>query len=109
MRDVVFLVADATMQQMLQGYFARPQFHRGLGCGEFQVDGRLNHDVFVAAGQSDSGLYARADELLRPHCATHHRAVVLLDADWDGSPGPTAIVNDVTTLVRRVWASDNVV
>lgn len=107
-RDLVFLVADATMQQTLLGFLGRAQFHRSLGCGEFSIDARANRDVFVAAGQNDPGLYANADELLRPHATTHHRAVVMLDADWDGSPGAAAIRDDVTALVARVWSPADV-
>jgi len=57
----------------------------------------------VAAGQNDPGLYARTDELLRPHCTTHRRAVVMLDADWEGSPGAARIHEDVSERVARVW------
>ena len=102
-RELVFLVADSTMQQTLEGFFGREQFHRSLGCAAFPIDARVNRDVFVAAGQNDSGLYTRADELLRPHCSTHRRAVVMLDAEWDGSPGAAAIVTQVAALVHRVW------
>lgn len=108
MRDVVFVVADATMQQTLQGFFGRREFHRSVGCGPFVIDARANRDVFVAAGQNDPGLYARADELLRPHCTTHRRAVVMLDADWDGSPGAAGILSQVSTLVTRVWPAEDV-
>ncbi|MGH3993987.1 MAG: hypothetical protein ACRDSN_16200, partial [Pseudonocardiaceae bacterium] len=58
-RELVFVVADMTMQQTLLGFFGRPQFHRSLRCGAFPIDARLNRDVFVAAGQNDPGLYAR--------------------------------------------------
>ncbi|MGH3586816.1 MAG: methylation-associated defense system protein MAD4 [Pseudonocardia sp.] len=102
-RDVVFVVADATMQQILQGFLGRDGFHHRIGCGDFAVDARQNRDVFVAAGQNDPGLYARADELVRPHLATHRRAVVMLDADWDGSPGAAAIRTHVSALLARTW------
>lgn len=108
MRDVVFLVADSTMQQTLEGFFNRDGFHHSLGCGSVDIDPRANRDVFVAAGQNDPGLYARADELLRPHCTTHRRAVVMLDADWDGSPGGPAIDRHVSALVANVWEPDEV-
>lgn len=102
-RELVFVVADTTMQQTLLGFFGRPQFHRSLDCGAFPIDARLNRDVFVAAGQNDPGLYQRADELLRPHCTTHRRAVVMLDADWEGSPGAARIREHLTARVARVW------
>ncbi len=107
MRDVVFLVADATMQQTLQGFFGRKEFHRSVCCSAFEIDARLNHDVFVASGDNDSGLYARPDELLRPHHSTHRRAVIMLDADWDGSPGAADILSGVSTRVARVWRPED--
>jgi len=103
MRELVFLVADSTIQQTLEGFFCRDGFHRSLGCGRFPVDPRINRDVFVAAGQNDPGLYARADGLLRPHRTTHRRAVVMLDADWVGSPGADVINRNVTAKVTAVW------
>jgi hypothetical protein len=86
-RELVFVVADTTMQQLLQGFFCRAQFHRSLRCGAFAIDPRQNQDVFVASGQNDPGLYAQPEELVRPHLTTHRRAVIMVDADWQGSPG----------------------
>lgn len=40
MRDIVFLVADSTIQQTLEGFFSRDGFHRSLGCARFAVDPR---------------------------------------------------------------------
>lgn len=108
MRELVFLVADSTMQQTLEGFFGRAQFHRNLGCAAFPIDARANRDVFVAAGENDPGLYKRADETLSRFRATHRRAVVMLDADWDGSPGAAAITAHVEALVQRVWAPGDV-
>jgi hypothetical protein len=102
-RDLVFVVADKAMQQMLESFFGRDQFHRRLGCGSFEIDPRPNHDVFVAAGQNDCGLYARSAELLRPHRTTHRRAVVLVDADWAGAPTPAQIAERSAASIACVW------
>ena len=109
MRDIRFLVADATMQQVLEGFFAREQFHRSLGCGPFAVDGRLNRDVFTAAGSNDPGLFRHGQELLRVHRNEARHAVVILDADWDGSPGAAVIEHDLGARVAAVWDPENVV
>lgn len=103
MRELVFLVADSTMQQTLEGFFGRESFHRSLRCARFAIDPRANQDVFVAAGQNDPGLYACADKLLLPYRTTHRRAVLMLDADWDGSPGAAAIESAVSSRLERVW------
>ena len=102
-RELVFVVADTTMQQVLQGFFCRAQFHRSLRCGAFTIDPRQNQDVFVASGQNDPGLYAQPEELVRPHLTTHRRAVIMVDADWQGSPGVDQIRLNITARVARVW------
>ena len=109
MRELVFLVADATMQQVLEGFFARKQFHRSLGCGHFAVDGRLNHDVFTAAGLNDPGLFRHGHDLLRPYRGEFRHAVVMLDADWEGSPGAAAIEHERGRRVADVWDPENAV
>lgn len=89
MRDALFLVADKNMEAMIKGFFSRPGFHRALGCGPFVFDAR--QDLRVATGLNDPGLYTRANELLQPYAQTHAHAVVMLDVDWDGSPGLESI------------------
>ncbi|MGP4097182.1 methylation-associated defense system protein MAD4 [Nonomuraea sp. KM90] len=99
-RDIVFLVADGGMEQMLRGFFGRDQFHRSLACGAFDFD--PSQDIVVAPTK-DPGVYSTAHELLRPYEASHHRAVVMLDAAWDGSPGSPAIYDQVKLKLTGVW------
>ena len=89
MRDCVFLVADKMMEGMLKGFLTREAFHLSLGCKVFAFDPK--QDLLVAHGQNDPGLYTRANEFLQPYSKTHRHAVVMVDADWDGSPGATKI------------------
>ena len=63
----------------------------------FEFDPR--RDIKVADGDNDPGLYTRGHELLRPFQASHHRAVVVLDAEWDGSPGSAAIKHHLTQQI----------
>lgn len=90
MRDCVFFVADKTMRETFLGFLGREDRNAQLQCGDFDFD--PNEDLFFAAGQNDPGLWTRADELLRPFQHTHHKAVVVLDCDWEGSPGQEAIL-----------------
>ncbi|MEU0519107.1 hypothetical protein [Streptosporangium sp. NPDC006007] len=99
-RDVVFLVADTGMEQMLRGFLGRPRVHRSLRCGPFGFDPR--EDVFVAPTK-DPGVYGTARELLRPFERLHRRAVVMLDADWDGSPGAKAIHHHIGRCLDGAW------
>lgn len=105
-RPLVFLIADKTMQQLLEGFFGREHFHDSLGCAPFTINPLPNRDVFVAAGpgETDGGLYKSARELLRPHMGTHERAVVMLDCEFSGSPGTAeAIQEKVRADLDAIW------
>ena len=99
-RDVVFLVADGAMEQMLRGFFARPQFHRSLGCGPIDFDPA---EDLIVAPTKDPGVYGTARELLRPFEPSHQHAVVMLDNDWEGSPGRDQIHDNVSTALKNAW------
>lgn len=105
MRDCLFLVADKNMEGMLKGFFSRDSFHRAMGCGQFDFD--LRQDLLVAHGQNDPGLYTRANEFLQPYASTHRHAVVIVDAEWSGSPGKDAIMQRVSQHLRNAgWLDD---
>ena len=64
----------------------------------------------VASGDNDPGLYTRGHELLRPYQATHCHAVVVLDAEWDGSPGKETITNHLNEQIATTgWKTDRFV
>lgn len=96
----MFLLADSGMEQVLRGFLGRDQCHRSLGCGKFDFDPA--QDVIVAPTK-DPGVYGTAHELLRPYERTHQRAVVIVDADWSGSPGVTAIQEHVSQRMAARW------
>ena len=96
----MFLLADSGMEQVLRGFLGRDQCHRSLGCGKFDFDPA--QDVIVAPTK-DPGVYGTAHELLRPYERTHQRAVVMVDADWSGSPGPTTIQEHVSQRMTARW------
>jgi len=59
----------------------------------------------VAHGQNDPGLYTRANEFLQPYASTHRHAVVIVDAEWDGSPGEEAILKRMSEHLNNAgWA-----
>ncbi|MDE1953328.1 MAG: hypothetical protein KGL51_01480 [Betaproteobacteria bacterium] len=94
------------MEGMLKGFFSRNAFHRAVGCGHFDFD--LRRDLLVAHGQNDPGLYTRANEFLQPYVSTHRHAVVIVDAEWDGSPGEHAIAQRLNEhLVKAGWLENN--
>ncbi len=106
MRDCIFLVADANMKAAFQGFFERDHFYNRLDCGKFDFD--VTQDLIVASGDNDPGLYTRAHELLRTYVKTHAHAVVVLDAEWDGSPGAQEIETHIArNLILSGWNEEN--
>lgn len=106
MRDCFFLVADKNMEGMLKGFFSRPDFHRAIGCAPFEFDAR--QDLKVAHGQNDPGLFTRANALLQPYANMYRHAVVIVDADWDGSPGAAAIQQQIESHLQNAgWSGSH--
>lgn len=99
MRDVFFLVADGGMAEVVKGFLGREP-HRRLGCGPFGVDPA--QDIRVAPTK-DPGIYNTAHGLLQPFRQTHRRAVIIVDAAWEGSPGADTIRKRVTQNVALTW------
>jgi len=104
-RPCVILVADSNMAATFRGYFNREQWHLSLDCAPFEIDTSIGGDLIVDEGGNDPGIYTKGHELLRPYQSSHHRALVVLDCEWSGSPGKAGIVADVTArLVESGWA-----
>ena len=93
MRPLMFLVADKNMEYALRGFFERDAFHEAVRCAPFEFDIRPHKDIKVASGQNDPGLFTRANELLRPFRNQYRHTVVMIDAEWEGSPGSEVIRN----------------
>ena len=96
-RDCIFLLADKNIRATFEGFFSRQGFHHSIGCGSIEID--LMRDLIVAAGDNDPGIFTRAHELLGPFLSTHRHAVVVLDAQWDGSPGAAGIRTHIESLL----------
>lgn len=107
-RDCIFFVADKTMRETFLGFLSREDRPTQLGCGSFAFDPA--EDLFFAAGQNDPGLNTRAGSLLSPFLQSHRKAVVVLDCDWEGSPGQAQILLNVTTLLQQSgWAREDII
>ncbi len=106
MRDCLFLVADKNMEATFKGFLGRDGFQHSLCCGEFGFD--PSHDLVYAAADNDPGLFVRGHELLRPYQSTHRHAVVVLDAEWDGSPGAEVIQEKLRNqIVSTGWSEES--
>ncbi len=89
MRDLLFYVADGNMKEAIRGFMERGGLPQRVGCGAISFDARL--DIKVAKGQNDPGVFTRGDELLRPFAGEYRHVVIIVDEEWDGSPGANAI------------------
>ncbi len=98
-RDLIFLIADNGMKHVVKGFLGREPQQR-LGCGTFNIDPELEIRVEPT---KDPGVYGKAHELLQPYEHSHQRAVVIVDADWDGSPGAVAIREHISQRLARGW------
>lgn len=102
MRDCYFIVADANMEQMVRGMLQRTRFDLALGCGQFVFDpSNASQDLLRAVGDNDPGLYQRIESYVRPVRESHRHLVVLIDAEWSGSPGAARIRADILEACRR--------
>lgn len=106
MNDLLFFVADRNMAAAVGGLLERDQIHHIVGCGAFAFDAR--RDIKVAEGQNDPGLFTRANELLRPLAADYAHAVVIIDEEWNGSPGAAEIEQKLRAhLDDAGWTAGN--
>jgi phenylpyruvate tautomerase PptA (4-oxalocrotonate tautomerase family) len=108
-RPCVILVADSNMAATFRGFFKRNKWHLSLGCAPFDINPDIGADLIVDEGGNDPGVYTTGHELLRPYLRSHQRALVVLDCEWDGSPGKNSIVKDITErLVNNGWEENAV-
>ena len=104
MRPLLFVVADKNMEYVLRGFFERNGWDRAVPCEPFEFDAA--RDILVAVGQNDPGLYKRANDLLRPFHGKYERVVVMIDAEWNGSPGAEEIRAEIEAhIVSAGWAA----
>lgn len=105
MRDLLVYVADGNMEEAVGGLLDRDGAHHVIGCAPFVFDSRT--DIRVAKGQNDPGVYTRADTLMRPFAGEYRHAVVIIDEEWDGSPGTAAIEAQLRAhLIAAGWPDD---
>jgi hypothetical protein len=108
MRDCLFIVADANMEHTIRGMLARERYELTLQCARFAFDARL--DLLVAVGDNDPGLFQRIESYARPARVSHAHLVVMIDAEWAGSPGRAQIRDHVTAgCVRSGWSARDLV
>ncbi len=99
-RDIVFLVADKGMEQVVTGFLSRERCHLSLGCAAFTFHPRTD---LIVSPWNDSGMQKQARGLLMSYVSTHQRAVVMVDNDWNGTPGPVALKAGIENSLSDLW------
>ena len=95
------------MENAVGGFLSREDFHlpHNLGTRRFRFD--AEEDLFRAAG-NDPGLFSTGHDLIQTFRPTHRKAVLILDAEWAGSPGAMAIREDLTERILKTgWHVDS--
>jgi hypothetical protein len=105
MRALLFVVACADIAAMVTGFLSKERADLRLGCAPFDFNPKL--DVRRPAGEMDPGLWSRGAEHVRLGRQTHDHVVLMLDADWEGSPGAAAIDEKLREDLRKCGCSDD--
>ncbi|QDU02410.1 hypothetical protein V6x_21130 [Gimesia chilikensis] len=107
-RPVVFLVADKNMNEVFKAFLERDGFHHQLQCGHFDFNEK--QDLFRHP-RNDPGVYNEAHVFLAPYIETHERAVVVLDAAWEGGPkgGAAEIKSHIEEQLAKAWEKFKVI
>lgn len=107
MRDIVFHLADSSMEGGLRSFFRREKWNLVLGCCHFNIDPDSQQDIFRVGGSTDGGLWKHAHEHLATHFYSHERAVIILDEDFSGSPGANVLREEIAAnMKKRGWDND---
>ena len=96
MSDVVFHVADKTMEAGLKAFFQRVDWPAVLGCAKFSIDPANPDHIFRVPGYTDGGVWKHAATNLASHLGHFPHAVVLLDEYFDPFFGAAKIRADIT-------------
>jgi len=109
MRDIVFYLADESMEKGLRAFFRRANWHHAMGCGRFGIDPENQRDIFRVAGYTDGGVWRHAHTHLATHRPDYARAVVILDEFFEGSPGAQALQREIAAnLILSGWSKDSI-
>lgn len=100
MRDVVFFVADGTMERTLCAFLIRRDRHLpyNLDTRPFLFDPA---EDLIRIPRNDAGVFGSAPEWVRARAGKHEHAVVLLDRDYGTQHSATFLRDDLTDRIRQ--------
>jgi hypothetical protein len=96
-KDLVVLVADVQQEKTIETLLQeRTQ--------SLQIPSALRYDIYRHDGK-DPGVYQNAAKFLEPFIETYAYALVVVDAQWDGSPTKTIMEPEIrAALEKSGWA-----
>lgn len=102
MRDIVFLVPCNAIKMAVTGFFQREDCFGDIGCASFDFD--PNKDIFKEGLGNDSGVYKEGHLYLARMIDEYHKAIIILDAQFPGSPGKGVIEAEITQrMIDTGW------
>ena len=102
MRDIVFLVPCNGIKMAVTGFFQRIDCFGDIGCASFDFD--PIKDIFKEGSGNDSGVYKEGHLYLARMIEEYHKAVIILDAQFPGSPGKDIIETEITQrMIATGW------
>lgn len=114
-RDIVFHIADESMEKGFKAFFRRVDWNYALKCNRFDIDPDSDRDIFRISGhdsdlnprRNDPGMHHHAHDNLRTHLDTHEKAIIILDEFYGGSPGADALREEITVnMMEAGWDKD---
>jgi hypothetical protein len=81
-KELIVLVADIQQEKTLDTLLS--ERYQSFGIRPVSA-----YDIFRHP-RKDPGVFHEAADFLAPYVTSHHRALVMLDAAWDGAPGDAA-------------------
>ncbi len=115
MRDIVFHLADESMEKGFKAFFRRTDWHFAMECARFDIDPDNGSDIYRISGhnqdlnplRNDPGIQHHAHENLATHLYTHKRAVIILDEYFGGTPGAEVLREEISANMRHSgWDDD---
>ncbi|MCK5664529.1 MAG: hypothetical protein KAI17_13650 [Thiotrichaceae bacterium] len=105
-RKVVFFVPCNAINMAVTGFFEAENRLDEMGCCAF--DFQPGRDINKMPVQNDYGVWKNVHKYLAPLKTSYEKAVILLDAQFPGSPGADIIKQDITeNMLASGWQQED--
>lgn len=105
-RKVVFFVPCNGINMAVTGIFNRVNLFAEVECTPFDFDSA--RDIKKLPTGNDHGVWKNAHQYLGPLVTSYEKAVILIDAQFPGSPGSEVIEQDIiNNMISMGWNTDD--